>query len=148
LNTHKKAGYWSIATQKHLKEFKTTTANLDELDNLNTAGKAGRFLGIIRGNGEIKNITKLEKMAQGVGISKKELHRIILPEIESASDQKVELIKDKSGQIEGIVEYVFNNDEVLEIAGNVFFNQPSIKEELMQLIQWMKQRGFPILKPS
>lgn len=115
-----KSGYWSIATQKHLKEFTTDSSNLDEFDKLNIAGKTGRFLGVIRGNKEINNISKLRKMANTVGISPSELNYIVLPGLEKSSDKQVELIKDSTGEITGIVEYVFTNESVLGIAGQVF----------------------------
>lgn len=115
-----KSGYWSIATQKHLKEFKTDSSNFDELDKLNIAGKTGRFLGVIRGNGQIRDMKKLEKMANTVGISPTELNCIILPKLEKSSDQQVELIRSTTGDIEGIAEYVFTNDKVLDITGQVF----------------------------
>lgn len=35
--------------------------NLDEVDNLNIAGKAGRFIGTIRGNGTIEILKRLKK---------------------------------------------------------------------------------------
>lgn len=141
-----KAGYWSVATQKHLKEFKTTSANLDELDSLNTAGKIGRFIGVIRGNRKIENITKLEKMAQGIGISKKELHKIILPELKIASDQKVELITNSIGEIKGIVEYVFDNHEVLEISGQAFENQAPSRKELIVVETMDETKKIPYLE--
>jgi hypothetical protein len=153
-----KSGYWSIATQKHLKEFTTYSPNLDEVDCLNIAGKSGRFLGVIRGNGHIDNIKKLEKMANTVGISKSELHRIVLPEIEKASDKQVEIIRDSAGEIKGIAEYVFTNQSVLEITGQLFENQdPSDLERIAietmdetkkipylesELIQLLSQNGF------
>lgn len=115
-----KSGYWSIATQKHLKEFKTDSSNFDELDKLNIAGKTGRFLGVIRGNNQIRDMKKLEKMANTVGISPSELNYIILPKLEKSSEQQVELIRNTAGDIEGIAEYVFTNDEVLGITGQVF----------------------------
>lgn len=115
-----KSGYWSIATQKHLKEFKTDSSNFDELDKLNIAGKTGRFLGVIRGNNQIRDMKKLEKMANTVGISPSELNYIILPKLEKSSDQQVELIRNIAGDIEGIAEYVFTNEEVLGITGQVF----------------------------
>lgn len=115
-----KSGYWSIATQKHLKEFKTDSSNFDELDTLNIAGKTGRFLGVIRGNNQIRDMKKLEKMANTVGISPSELNYIILPKLEKSSDKQVELIRNVTGDIEGIAEYVFTNDEVLSITGQVF----------------------------
>ncbi|WP_100617892.1 hypothetical protein [Bacillus cereus] len=119
-----KAGYWSIATQKHLKQYTADSNGLGQLGNLNIAGKAGRFLGVIRGNNVIDNMEKLMQMANSVGISSKaELVRIILPELEQASDKQVELIKDTSGNITGIAEYVFTNTSVLEIAGQMFENQ-------------------------
>lgn len=118
-----KAGYWSIATQKHLKVFRQDCSNIDEFDNLDLAGKTGMFLGTIRGNNQIDNMKKLEKMANTVGIRPKELHRIILPELEKGSDKKVELIKNTAGDIVGIEEYVFTNNEVMEITGNVLENQ-------------------------
>lgn len=126
-----KSGYWSIATQKHLKEFKTYSANLDKFDNLNIAGKAGRFLGVIRGNGKIENIEKLEAMANTVGISPSELHYIVLPKLERDSDKQVELIRDSTGSVTGIAEYVFTNQSVLEIAGQVFENSnPSSLQQI------------------
>ena len=51
----KKEGYWSIAAQKHLKEYKPDSPNLDELSDISVAGKAGILLGVIRGNGKIEN---------------------------------------------------------------------------------------------
>lgn len=119
-----KSGYWAVATQKHLKEFTTYSPNLDEVDSLNIAGKAGRFLGVIRGNTRIDNTKKLEKMAGSVGISKSELHSIILPKIEEASDKQVEIIRDPiTKDIKGIEEYLFTNKKVLEISGEVFERQ-------------------------
>lgn len=115
-----KSGYWSIATQKHLKAYRTDSSNIDEFDTLNTAGKAGRLLGVIRGNNEIDNIKKLEKMANSVNISPKELHRIILPMLEEASDKQVEIIRNSTGDITGVAEYVFTNHNVLDITGKVF----------------------------
>nr|WP_025774326.1 hypothetical protein [Clostridium botulinum] len=118
-----KSGYWAVATQKHLKEFTTYSPNLDEVDSLNIAGKSGRFLGVIRGNTRIDNIKKLEKMAGTVGISKSELHDTILPKVEKASDKQVEIIRDSTGTITGIEEYLFTNKSVLEISGEVFERQ-------------------------
>lgn len=43
-----KEGYWSVAAEKHLKNYTDESQNLDEVDNLNIAGKAGRFIGTIR----------------------------------------------------------------------------------------------------
>jgi hypothetical protein len=153
-----KSGYWSIATQKHLKEFKTDSSNFDELDKLNIAGKTGRFLGVIRGNSKIENIKKLEKMANTVGISPTELHYIVLPKLEKGSDKQVELIKNSSGDITGIEEFVFTNQSVLEITGQVFDNLnpsdiqriaietmdetkkiPYLQNELMQILN---KRGY------
>ena len=115
-----KSGYWSIATQKHLKEFRSDCSNIDELDCLNISGKAGRFLGAIRGNRQIDNVKKIEKMGNLVGIGPRELKTIILPEIERASDKQVELIRDNTGNIIGIEEYIFTNEDVMAITGEVF----------------------------
>jgi hypothetical protein len=115
-----KSGYWSIATQKHLKAFTTDSSNFDEFDELNIAGKTGRFLGGIRGNKEINSMKKLQKMANIVGISPKELTCIVLPGLERSSDKQVELIKDATGEITGIAEYLFTNESVLEVTGQVF----------------------------
>ncbi|WP_135553346.1 hypothetical protein [Paenibacillus cymbidii] len=126
-----KSGYWSIATQKHLKAFTTDSSNLDEFDRLNTAGKAGRLLGVIRGNKEIDNIKKLEKMANSVNISPRELHKIVLPMLEEASESQVELIRSNTGDITGVAEYVFTNHEVLGITGQVFeISNPSTIERV------------------
>lgn len=116
----KAMGYWSIAAQKHLKGFMTDSVGLDEYDDIDLAGKAGRFIGSIRGNGQINNIKKIEKIANTVGIKPKELHRIILPQIEIATDGQIELIKNSNGDIAGIAEYVFTGDEVISLTGDVF----------------------------
>lgn len=117
-----KEGYWSVAAEKHLKNYTDESQNLDEVDNLNIAGKAGRFIGTIRGNGTIENIKKVEKMAGSVGIRKNMLHKIILPAIEKSTD-KVEIIRDATGEITGVAEYIFDSDNVLQITGEVFENQ-------------------------
>lgn len=141
-----KSGYWSIATQKHLKEYKTNSANLDEVDNLNIAGKAGRFLGVIRGNGQIDNIKKLEKMANTVGINKSELHLIILPKLEAASDKKIEIVRNTVGDIIGIEEYVFTNENVLEISGQVFENQDPSELERITVETMDETKKIPYLE--
>lgn len=115
-NDKVKAGYWAVATQKHLKVFRADSCNIDEFDNLDLSGKAGMFLGTIRGNGTITNINKFEKMANTVGIKPRELRTIILPEIEKYSDKKIEILRSSTGDIEGIQEYIFSNKEVLEIS--------------------------------
>lgn len=145
-NEKKVSGYWAIATQKHLKEFKTTSPNIDELDNLNSAGKAGRLLGAIRGNGTIENIKKIEKMATAIGITKSELHKIILPELERASDQKIELIKEINGSITGVAEAVFNNNEVLCIAGQLFENQNPGAIEYSAIATMDETKRIPFLE--
>jgi hypothetical protein len=115
-----KNGYWAVATQKHLKKFAVDSPNIDEFENLNLSGKSGRLLGIVRGNKELANIKKLEKMAASVGIGKLELHQIILPKLEHASDKKIELKRNTIGDITGIEEYIFSNNEVLDISGQFF----------------------------
>ena len=56
---NKAKGYWSIAAQKHLKGFTTDSVGLDEYDDIDLAGKAGRFISSIRGNSKITNIKKI-----------------------------------------------------------------------------------------
>src|SRR5690554_6243339 len=103
-----KAGYWSVATQKHLKVFQNETKGLGNLGNLNLSGKVGRFLGAIRGNSTITNINKLETMAYSVGIqSKAELNMMVFPVLEKASDGRVELIRNTVGDVTGLAEYMF-----------------------------------------
>lgn len=131
MNDLVREGYWSIATEKHLKGYTNNSPNLDEIDGLNIAGKAGRFLGAIRGNGVIENIKKLEKMAGNLGITKSVLHSIILPAIEIASDKKIEILRDDIGNIKGIAEYIFDVETVLGISGQVFENRnPSSIERI------------------
>jgi len=141
-----KFGYWSVATQKHLKVFRNDASNIDEFDTLDLSGKAGMFLGTIRGNGQINNIKKLEKMGNTVGIRPRDLHRIILPEIEKASDRKVEIIKNSTGDIIGLQEYVFTNNEVLEIAGQVFENQRPKDNERITIETMDKTKKIPYLQ--
>jgi hypothetical protein len=114
-----KEGYWSIATQKHLKEFKVSSSHMDEFDEISTAGKSGLFIGSIRGNGKIENIKKIEKMANLVGIQRRELHQIILPQIENSSEKQIELIRSTNGDIIGLEENVFDRNGVLEITGKI-----------------------------
>lgn len=141
-----KSGYWAVAAQKHLKVFRSDSTNIDEFNNLELSGKIGMFLGTIRGNSQITNMSKIQKMANTVGIKPYELHRIILPEIEKYSDKKVEIIRNPSGHIEGIQEYIFSNKEVLEIAGNIFENQ-NVKELERIAIETMdKTKKLPYLE--
>ena len=112
-------GFWSIAARKHLKEFVDYSDNGDIFDRLNVAGKTGLFLGTIRGNKQLDNIKKIEKMASQVGIKPIELHKIILPQLEASSDKKIEIHKDSLGNAIGIEEYVFDTQSTLEITGKV-----------------------------
>lgn len=116
----KTTGYWTIAAQKHLKGFTTDSVGLDEFDNIDLSGKSGRFIGAVRGNGQIENLKKIEKIGNTVGIKPKELHQIILPQIEIASEGQIELMKNTIGEIVGLAEYVFTNDEVITLTGDVF----------------------------
>lgn len=128
-----KMGYWSVATQKHLKVFQNDSAGLAQLGSLNLAGKVGRFLGAIRGNKQINDINKLLVIANNVGITgKAELVKLILPEIEKASDGRIELITDTVGNVTGLAEYMFEQSNVLQISGQVFENQdPSDIERIV-----------------
>lgn len=124
-------GFWSIATRKHLKEFVDYSDNADIFDRLNVAGKTGLFLGTIRGNKQLDNIDKIEKMATQVGIKPIELHKVILPQLEVSSDKKVEVIRDSVGNITGIEEYVFDTQSTLEITGKVFEDLNPTDKELI-----------------
>lgn len=122
-------GFWSIAARKHLKEFVDYSDNADVFDRLNVAGKTGLFLGAIRGNKQLNEIEKIEKMANQVGIKPIELHKVILPQLEQSSDKRVEIIKDTVGKVIGIEEYVFDAKSTLEITGKVFEDlHPTDKE--------------------
>lgn len=122
-------GFWSIAARKHLKEFVDYSDNGDIFDRLNVAGKTGLFLGTIRGNKQLDNIKKIEKMASQVGIKPIELHKIILPQLEESSDKKIEIHRDSLGNATGIEEYVFDTQSTLEITGKIFEDlNPTDKE--------------------
>ena len=151
-------GFWSIAARKHLKEFVDYSDNADIVDRLNVAGKTGLFLGTIRGNKQLDNIKKIEKMANQVGIKPIELHKVILPQLEESSDKKVEIIRDTAGNVTGIEEYVFDTQSTLEITGKVFEDlNPTDKEIITvntleetkkvpytqnEIIEKMVQKGF------
>lgn len=142
-----KAGYWSIATQKHLKQFQVDSAGLSNFGTINIAGKAGRFLGVIRGNGVIENMNKLVQMSNTVGINNRfELEMIILPYLAAASDQQIELIKDTTGRITGVAEYVFTNSKVLEISGQLFENLSPSELELVTVETMDETKKIPYLQ--
>jgi hypothetical protein len=142
-----KMGYWSIAAQKHLKVFQNDSTGLMALSSLNLAGKAGRFIGAIRGNKQINELNKLFVVANNVGItSKHELIQIILPALEKASDGRIELIKDTTGNITGIAEYVFEQSNVLEIAGQVFENDNPSNIERIVIDTMDETKKIPYLK--
>ncbi|AZV69229.1 hypothetical protein DT426_27525 [Bacillus cereus] len=141
-----KSGYWSIATQKHLKNFTPDSTHLDEFDSLSLSGKAGRFLGVIRGNTSIDNAKKLEKMAQSVGIARRELHTIILPELEKASDGTVEVMWDVLGNIVHIEEYIFSQNKVLEITGQFLENMNPTDIERITLETMDETKRAPLLE--
>lgn len=113
-------GYWAVATQKHLSKFQTSSQNYEEFDALNISGKAGRLLGLIRGNTRITNMKKLEKLAGTMGIGKRELRNTILPELEKVTEKKIELQRNSLKEIIGIEEYFLDSEEVLSAAGNYF----------------------------
>lgn len=113
-------GYWAVATQKHLSKFQMTSQNYEEFDALNVSGKAGRLLGLIRGNTRITNMKKLEKLAGTMGIGKRELRHTILPQLETVTEKKIELQKNNLNEIIGIEEYFLGSDEVLSAAGDYF----------------------------
>ncbi|CAI6292252.1 hypothetical protein NRS6120_14565 [Bacillus subtilis] len=128
---NQKLGYWSIATQKHLKKFQPDSTNLDELDSINITGKTGRFIGLLRGNSYIDNLRKIEKMAGTIGIHRAELHSIILPKLEKASDKKIVLKKNTLNEVIGIEEYLFKNKDVFSITSDFFeFLNPSNIERI------------------
>lgn len=142
-----KAGYWSIATQKHLKQFAVDSQGLNYFSKLDTTGKAGRLLGVIRGNGVIENVNKLVQMANSVGINNQlELEMIILPALEKASDQQIELIKDATGKITGVAEYVFTNSKVLEISGQLLDNLYPSSLELLTVETLDETKKIPYLQ--
>lgn len=115
-----KTGYWSVATQKHLSQFQTNIPNYEEFDALNNSGKAGRLLGLIRGNTKIENMRKLEKLAGSMGIGRRELRNTILPELEKVTEKKLELKRNILDEIIGIEEYFLESEEVLSVAGDYF----------------------------
>lgn len=124
-------GYWAVATQKHLNKFQTNTPNYEEFDALNNSGKAGRLLGLIRGNTRIENMKKLEKLAGTMGIGKRELKNTILPELEIVTEKKLELRRDSLNEIIGIEEYFLENEEVLSAAGDYFeYMEPEDTERI------------------
>lgn len=126
---NKTNGFWAIAARKHLKEFVDYSENGDVFDCLNVAGKTGLFLGTIRGNKQLDNIKKIEKMASQVGIKPLELRKIILPQLEASSNGKIEVYRDNLGDVSGIEEYVFDTRSTLEITGKVFEDlNPTDKE--------------------
>ncbi|WP_153465078.1 hypothetical protein [Sediminibacillus terrae] len=118
-------GYWSIATQKHLKKYQSDSANFDEFDALHVSGKAGRLIGMLRGNNKIESMPKLKKMAGTIGIGGFELNNI-LPVLEKVSDKQIEVKRNTYDEIIGIEEYVYTNEDVLNISGSLFeYQNPS-----------------------
>jgi len=142
-----KFGYWSVATQKHLKVFQNESTGLSQLGSLHLAGKAGRFLGAIRGNNQIQDINKLLVIANNVGITGiPELVKFILPELERASDGRIELIKDTVGNITGLVEYLFEQSNVLQISGQVFENSNPTDIEKIVVSTMDETKKIPYLQ--
>lgn len=142
----KKQGYWAIASQKHLKEYKTDCPNIEELGEIGMAGKAGILIGVIRGNGKIENIQKIEKMATQAGIaSKYELKNTILPLIEKASEKQIELIKNSVGDIIGLEENVFDSDTVFNITGKLFENLDPSSVQRIAIVTMEETKKVPYL---
>lgn len=142
----KKEGYWAIASQKHLKEYKTDSPNIEELGEIGMAGKAGILMGVIRGNGKIENIQKIEKMATQAGIaSKYELKNNILPLIENASDKQIELIRNNTGEIIGLEENIFDSDTVFNITGRLFENLEPSNVQRIAIVTMDETKKIPYL---
>ena len=90
---------------------------------------------------------KLQQMAESVGIvSRAELERIILPDIEKASDKRVEIIKDVKGDIIGIQEYLLSNNSILETTGKLFENLNPNEIELSSIEAMDETKRIPIFK--
>ena len=136
-------GFWAIAARKHLKEFVDYSDNGDVFDCLNVAGKTGLFLGTIRGNKQLDNIKKIEKMASQVGIKPIELHKVILPQLEESSDKKIEIHRDSLGKAIGIEEYVFDTQSTLEITGKVFEDLHPTDKEFVTVNALEKTKKMP-----
>lgn len=146
-NSMIKSGYWSIATQKHLKELRIETTGLGHLGNLSLAGKVGRFLGSIRGNGQITNVRKLEEMAYGVGVQNNyELNKVIFPLLEQASEGKVKVKQNTIGEIIGLEEFMFESSDVLEIAGSTFEHTNPSNIERIVIDTMDETKKIPYLK--
>ncbi|MEH7855919.1 hypothetical protein V7652_26095, partial [Bacillus thuringiensis] len=142
-----KSGYWAISTQKHLKQFIVDSPGMGHIGNLNTAGKVGRFLGLIRGNVLIEDMRKIEQMAYSVGInSKYELKTGILPLIADASDQRVELRKDAKGEVIGIAEYLYEPQNVLQISGQALETLSPEPCELITIETMDETKKIPFLQ--
>lgn len=134
-------GYWAVATQKHLNKFQVGTQNYEEFDSLNNAGKAGRLLGLIRGNTKIENMNKLEKLAGSIGIGRRDLKNNILPELEKVTEKKLELRRNTVGEIVGIEEYFLKNEEVLSATGDYFeyMNPAEVERITVQTLKSTKR---------
>lgn len=141
-------GYWAVATQKHLNKFQTNTPNYEEFDALNNSGKAGRLLGLIRGNTRIENMKKLEKLAGTMGIGKRELKNTILPELEIVTEKKLELRRDSLNEIIGIEEYFWRMKKYCPLQAIILniWNQRILKE--LQYRHWQVLNGYLHLAQS
>jgi len=82
-------GYWIIANEKHLAEFKEDADNRDEFEATIVAGKAGIFLGQIRGHGKIP-FEKAVRLARKAGIPGIMLVDTILPQLKAVTGGRID----------------------------------------------------------
>jgi hypothetical protein len=92
-------GYWIIANEKHLAEFKEEAENREEFEATIIAGKAGLFLGQIRGHGRIP-FERAVRLARKSGIPKIMLVDTILPQLKAATKGRIDYNESGSAEIE------------------------------------------------
>jgi len=113
-----RAAAWIVDIQKHLQEF--TGSYLSYYDSTIISGQCARMMARIRNMELIDNLPKLNAVASSIGIMPSQLKRIILPHLEKAGT--INILKDNAGKIRKIEEHVPGQEEILEIAYDIWDN--------------------------
>jgi len=114
-------GYWVIANQKHLAEFKEDATNRDEFEATIIAGKAGLFLAQIRGHGRVP-FDKAVRLARKVQIPKIMLADSILPQLRRATAGRIDYDESAKRGITEIEEHIDTESTLFKVTGVLHSN--------------------------
>lgn len=111
-------GYWAIANQKHLIDFKEDANNREEYEATIIAGKTGSFLAQIKGH-ESLSYSKAVRLAKKAQIPEL-LLQALLPRLRKVTDGRIDYSVSNSGDILEIEEHIDTEATVFKSTGALY----------------------------